>query len=212
MHVMKNLVLSMGMLTALGTGCVVEDDGGVSLLFLVTCPPDASSFSVDVDGDPESASCDSGELEILVDPGTYDVVVTPTSGSFDFASDFENAFVVRDGDDLTLTFDEWPTGGFFALDWTIDDQDADAAACDDLGSTDVSALATVVGSTQAFETTFDCADGGGTSDEVPPDDFTMVVALLNDAGESIADSEPRTVSIEVEGQLERLGTFNFTTN
>jgi hypothetical protein len=201
---------------AMAAGCAGPTDTDWPMArFIVDCPPDAANFTVSVDARPESESCDVGEIVILLDPGTYDVVVTPTSASFDFLH-ATDTITVSAGDTDELIFDDWPTGGFMDLDWTIDDQDPDTGGgCADLSSNGVSLVATVVGGDPAddfFDDVWPCEDGFGLTGEYPLDDYTVVFALLDENDESIADSAPREVSLEVEDQLEDLGIFNFSTN
>ena len=44
---------------------------------------------------------------------------------------------------------------------------------------------------------------------IPLDDYTVVFSLLNQADESIADTEPRSVSLDYGDELEDFGTVNF---
>lgn len=220
---MKNLVFVtlVAAAASLSTGCIIssdDDDGGslcgdfasgACLDIVVDCPPDATGFDVTLATGTESESCSVGRIGILVDPGTHDLTVTPTSADFTFASDADTV-TAADGDTVLIDFSTWPTGGFMAMTWTIDDSPP-ATGCADLQSGGVSSLATLIGSSEAYEDLFNCEDGAGVTSEIPLGDYTVVFALLDQNDASIADSEPREVNLVVEDQLEDLGNFNFVT-
>jgi hypothetical protein len=222
---MKNLVIVslLAAASSLSTGCIISSDddgsspcgdeelnGGACLDIIVVCPPDATGFTVSGLVAAESEDCGVGEIPVLVDAGTYDLTVTPEAPDIDLASDGDTV-TLGEGDTVQIVFDTWPLGGFMTMTWTIDDEDPAAGGCADLSSGGVSSLATVVGSSEAYEDLFDCEAGFGFTSETPLDDYTVVFSLLDQDDLSIADSTEQSVSLLSEDELVDLGNFNFVT-
>src|SRR5690606_41591034 len=113
---MKKLVLTTLMAGSVAlTGCVESSDvspcddeelnGGACLEIVVECPPDATGFLVDGLAFEEDDSCASGGIAVLVDPGTYDLEITPIASDIDFVADFATV-TLGDLDVVTAFLDE----------------------------------------------------------------------------------------------------------
>lgn len=214
----KNLVTTS--LLALGlshaTGCIIESDSGFDLDVSWVCPANADGIVIstrNVDNgqaNDDAFGCAEGNGIIVLDAGSWDVFATPEASGLSFASSDVEPVDAADGDLVLIDFSFPENDGFMALTWTIDDADP-APACGDLASAGVSLIATIAGTTTALEDLWNCGDGGGVTSPMPLDDYVAVFSLLNDVEESLADSEPRNVTLDYGDQLEDLGNFNFVT-
>jgi hypothetical protein len=207
---------------ALATGCVAAEDddpgvspcddaeldGGACLDVIVECPPDATGFTIeDGSGIDEDFAC--GDYSALVvDAGSYEIIVTPTAPDIEFRSD-SGTITLAEFDVGSIEFTDWGTDGYLTLSWTIAGDMPDAAGCTDVDGDSVSTIATVSGDTEGAEDLFDCTAGFGTTDGLPLGDYVVAIALLNTDEESVADAEPQNVTLASEDELFDLGNFNF---
>jgi hypothetical protein len=207
---------------SLATGCVAAEDddpivspcddaeldGGACLDVIVECPPDATGFTIeDGSGIDEDFAC--GDVSaLLVDAGSYEIIVTPTAPDAEFLSD-SGTITLAEFDVGSIEFTSWPVDGFMTLSWTIAGDAPDAASCTDVDGDSVSTLATVAGGSDAVEDLFDCTAGFGTTDGLLLGDYVVAIALLNVDEESVADAEPQNVTLAYEDELVDLGNFNF---
>lgn len=240
---MKNLVfaaLLAGGLTQ-ATGCIItsdDDDPVTTSSFLVTwnlesgltTPPgaigcgDAGVDTIRTISEPTGAA----QIVDLFDcaDGTHETAPLPLRNYTVWveALDAAEALVAQSFASEETLFDANPVGvtftfpvdiGYFGLTWTIT-ENGSPATC---GANDaLSVLSTPVGSSgTGYDDIFDCVDGTGTTTApLALDDYTVVVALLDDMGTVdtgddfvYGQSEPRVEGIDFGNHLVDLGNFEF---
>lgn len=132
--------------------------------------------------------------------GTYTtwLEITDSTGTQKFAISAETTVTVGDGTVTPVAFSLYTDRAFFAASWNLTRQGA-PTTCNAVSADKVSVLATVSGGSLGFDDdTNQCTAGEGaavafTQLPIPVgQDYTVVVAALNTAGESIGDSSPLT--------------------
>jgi len=236
---MKKLVFAALMLGGLAqaTGCIItsdDDDDDVSTAqfdvhwTLTEGTSDTTAACADygidtiqVVSEPTSGSqyidlydCTDGYNSTAPLPlGDYTVWVNAldSSDAMVAQSNSEAATLDLGGELVTLNYDFPVDGGFFALTWNLVDSSDNALTCADVYSGGVGVLSTIVGTSDAYDDTFNCEAGQGVTDKVDIANYTVVVDILDEATPpgSLGSSEPRTVSIDYGNQLNDLGNFEF---
>jgi len=156
------------------------------------------------DGDTPYTSklnCVDGTGPLLDLPaGTYTVwmEITDHSGATRMALSAEQSITVTDGGVTPVGFSLFSDRAFFAASWNLTRAGA-PTTCAAVGAGKVSILATVSGGAEGFDDDLNsCTAGEGaniavTTLPVPTGrSYTVVIAALNSAGQSIGDSAPLT--------------------
>lgn len=101
--------------------------------------------------------------------------------------------------------------GFFAYNWALEDeqQNAIASCADVIGQAGVSMLATIAGTTTAYDDVFNCVDGFNSPSPVPSDplpigDYVISGSILNSAGEALGTSEAQNVTLNEGNEYKEL--------
>ncbi len=113
--------------------------------------------------------------------------------------DFNNETV-----ELDFSF---PTGGYFALDWSIED-DFSFLECGDVSADGVSLISTLASTDFAVDDIFSCNDYTAETGKLLLGDYVIVVSLL-DGETNLGNSLPRNGSLTVGNEQVDLGTFEF---
>ena len=220
---------------SLATGCIISSDDEVSANFDFSWT--LSSQSNEGCGSATTARVTSelaggekfidlydcvagGGLSAPLPLGDYTVWVDllDASGNL-YAQSFAGlANLDLEAEIVGVNFPVTTDAGYMSLSWTLEDNnDGSALSCLDAGVDDVSVLATVVGGAGTFTddvfpcdmNSNSCADGSCLTGEIDLGMHTVVVAVLDSNGDSLGDSQPRTVNFTFGNQLEPLGNFNF---
>ena len=103
--------------------------------------------------------------------------------------------------------------GRFEMAWSVTDAGGDPLSCRQAGADEVEVLATSVATRQAYSAQLKCKAGEGATDALPLGDYSVVVSLLPaGSGEPIAQSQPRSATLAVDGATVDLGSFQLQTN
>jgi hypothetical protein len=194
----------------------------------VTCPPNGVEMRIVTDSNGEAAGGQTffrydcvdgaGDADPL-DPGVYDVWVELLDEGENLVaqSDIQTGLTLDYDEAVPLDFEFSVDRGVFGLTWTVLDNGAPAAACADVGATDVTLLVTLAGTAEGDDFYLDCDAGQGTSGPLPLGDYVGIVNLVDigpdpdDAGDDIVlgDSQPRNISLDYGNHFNDLGNFTF---
>ena len=227
---MYRLVIG-SLLLALAQGCIIIDDTeengdascptraeGDGACFAVTavCPPDAVTYDVIVQPvgvtgafDPDTFDCGVGS-SILVDPGTYDIRVEATTAEGDilFGSAAAVDQEVADLDDVPLTF-EFPTGqGFFWVNWTILEGETEVS-CEDIGAASLEVQSMLTGEGSPDTDLLPCVYGGWQTRPLDLGEYDVRIALLDDGGAVIGQTDPILTDLTDDSVLVPLPDITF---
>ena len=156
--------------------------------------------------------------------GLYSPIDLFSAGTYTFWAEFINDYggvvtVIDVTDSIALDLDGVTSvdvnlaigNGFFTYNWALEDQQQNAiSSCGDVvGEAGVSMLATLAGSTDAFDDLFNCEDGFNNPSPVPSDplpigNYVIVGSIINSAGQALGTSEPLNASLEQGNEYEDL--------
>ena len=209
---MKKLVMSALVLgvASQAAGCifVTEDDTGQmdvawTLADGSCADADTATINAQLVGDStpykDIYNCsDGGGLSQDLPLGTYTVWVDLTDGSggaLIAQSEAVDITLDHGGQLATADFAIDVTQGYIDAGWTF----AGGNSCADyVGENGISVLSTEVGNgANAFDDTFDCEPGFGTTAEIPAfTDYTVVVSIIDGNGAVLSDAPAETVTID----------------
>jgi len=141
---------------------------------------------------------DGGGLSQDLPLGTYTVWVDLTDGSggaLIAQSEAVDITLDHGGQQASADFAINVTQGYIDAGWTF----AGGNTCASYAGEDgISVLSTEVGNgSNAFDDTFDCEDGFGTTAELPAfTDYTVVVSIIDGNGAVLSDAPAETVTID----------------
>ena len=188
---------------------------------LVSCPDDHTIQVVSIEQSGSqlvdlfdcvggSNSSSSGLTNDLPD-GTYSIYINLMSPDDELVA--QSALVedvVLDGNRIgvvDLDFEFSIDRGSFGLTWTLTEGDVERT-CSEVSADKVAVNSIIVGTNQAFDDNFACADGQAITPTLPIGSYTIAVSLHD--GETLLDeSLERQADIEFGNHFHDLGNFQF---
>ena len=204
---MRKVILAALMAYA-ATGCVAEDTGLITANWSfkeissgssLTCPTGFDTTAVhvipvDAVGNRQGAgtidlyncSAFTGTADYAAD-GRYEVfmeITTPTNSAL--YADTPSVIVDLRPQDVTVTQTIIDDGGFFYFDWALRGASSNSMlTCSTAGAAKTSILVTLNGTTQGVEDKFDCERGGAYTGGLVAGSYTVSIAALNGASQSV---------------------------
>jgi hypothetical protein len=142
------------------------------------------------------------------DVNTVWVEITDNTGTNLYAQSLAMLVDLSSGNDGAASFDIHNDAGYFQAAWILNGAGSTASCDQVVGLDGISLLATVDGTSTAFEDIWDCGPGYGVTSPLPEGAYTVAVSALDNAGLSIGSADTLTNRvIQVPNRVTNLGTL-----